>query len=311
MIRRNSGGLRKWVDRHTLLGSDDRFLNSRVFIHMRLFARTFHRNLAVFAICSFLFAGCVETSSPGKAQNGNATPDDQVAVAALEKAGCSLKKDAAGLVTEIAVSSDTDFSETLKHLVGVPNITLARFGGPGMNDKGMAFLSSLKSLKRLDLTDCSAIGDDTLKVVGGIHTIEVLTLRRAGFTDAGLEPVRNLSKLRAIDLRNTNVTDAGVAHLAGIKTLVDVQLEKSKVTDAGIEYLRGLPLKSLNLNYTAVTDAAMPAIGSMATHEPATTASTAPRPATRPAARHTRDQRPPSRPPLTFIAPRQFMRCSK
>ena len=52
-----------------------------------------------------------------------------------------------------------------------------------------------------------------------------------------------------------------------IKTLIDVQLEKSKVTDAGIEYLRGLPLKSLNLNYTAVTDACMPTIGSIATLE--------------------------------------------
>ncbi|MEZ6034902.1 MAG: hypothetical protein R3C17_17560 [Planctomycetaceae bacterium] len=170
--------------------------------------------------------------------------DDQAAVAALEKAGCSLQKNAAGLVTEIAVSSDADFSEPLKYLAGIPNVTAARFGGPGMNDDGMKFLSSLKSLKRLDLTDCSAIGDDTLKVVGGIPTIEVLILRRAGFTDAGLESVKGLSHLRAIDLRNTNVTDAGVAHLAELKSLVDVQLEKSKVTDAGIEYLRGLPLKS-------------------------------------------------------------------
>ena len=150
----------------------------------------------------------------------------------------------------------------MKHLAGIPNVTIARFGGPGMNDKGMAYLSSLKSLKRLDLTDCSSIGDETLKMVGGIPTIEVLTLRRAGFTDAGLESIKTLSKLRAIDLRNTNITDAGVAHLAGIKTLVDVQLENSKVSDAGVEHLRGLPLKSLNLNYTVVTDAAMPAIGS-------------------------------------------------
>ena len=134
-----------------------------------------------------MIAGCGESSDPGKAAGVKITPDDEAAVAALEKSGCSLTKNAAGLVTEIAVSSDTDFSEPLKYLAGVPNITIARFGGPGMNDNGMKFLSSLESLKRLDLTDCSAIGDDTLKVVGRIPTIEVLTLRRAGFTDAGLE----------------------------------------------------------------------------------------------------------------------------
>ena len=85
-----------------------------------------------------------------------ATPDDAAAVAALETAGCSLKKDASGQVTEIAVSADEDFSEALKNLAGIPNVTVARFGGPGMNDVGMQSLSNLKKLKRLDLTDCSA-----------------------------------------------------------------------------------------------------------------------------------------------------------
>ena len=230
------------------------------------------RSLRVFVlVITGLLVGCQNSSVPENsgeaAKRTTATPDDATVVAALEKAGCSLKKNSDGLVTEIAVSADTDFSESMKHLAGVPNITVARFGGPGMNDAGMQSLANLKLLKRLDLTDCSAIGDGTLKVIGGLTNIEALVLRRAGFTDAGLESVKSLTKLRAIDLRNSNVTDAGVAHLAGIKSLVDVQLEKSKVTDAGIEHLRGLPLKSLNLNYTAVTDLAMPAIGSIGTLE--------------------------------------------
>ena len=229
------------------------------------FTTRFH--LAFLVAGFFCVAGCKDSASTSKAGIGKVTPDVPVAIAALEKAGCRLKKDAQGLVTEIAVSSDSDFSETMKHLSGIPNVTLARFGGPGMNDKALQFLSGLKSLKRLDLTDCEKAGDETLKVVSTMPTIEVLTLRRVGFSDAGLEPIRNLSKLRAIDLRNTNVTDIGVAHLAGIKTLVDVQLENSKVTDVGVEHLRGLPLKSLNLNYTVVTDKCLPAIGSISTLE--------------------------------------------
>ena len=226
-----------------------------------------HRPLALLVAGIFFFAGCTNSSSTNKSGTAKATPDDPAAVAALEKAGCRLTKNVDGIVTEIAVSSDSDFSETMKHLSGIPNVTIARFGGPGMNDKCMQFLSALKSLKRLDLTDCEKAGDETLKVVSTMPTIEVLTLRRVGFSDAGLEPIKSLTKLRAIDLRNTNVTDVGVAHLESIKTLVDVQLENSKVTDVGVEYLRGLPLKSLNLNYTVVTDGCMPAIGSITTLE--------------------------------------------
>ncbi|MEI6541590.1 MAG: hypothetical protein WCO86_19005, partial [Planctomycetota bacterium] len=108
---------------------------------MKFFPRNFKLKLAVFATGCLLSAGCVDNPGPGKPATAKVTPDDNAAVAALEKAGCSLKKNAAGQVTEIAVSSDTDFSETMKYLVGVPNVTIARFGGPGMNDKGMAYLS--------------------------------------------------------------------------------------------------------------------------------------------------------------------------
>ncbi len=247
---------------------------SPMFFEVRVtrFMKLSFPTISLTTILSFalLISGCqnsTESNSKATSPKVVGAADDPAAVAALEQAGCSLKKNSDGLVTEIAVSADVDFSETLKNLSGIPNVTVARFGGPGMNDKGMQSLSNLKLLKRLDLTDCSAIGDETLKVIGSLTNIEALILRRAGFTDAGLEFVKGMSKLRAIDLRNSNVTDAGVAHLANIKTLVDVQLEKSKVTDAGIEFLRGLPLKSLNLNYTAITDGAMPAIGSITTLE--------------------------------------------
>ena len=228
---------------------------------------TFTHTLLFLLASSILFVGCQKPATPGKAAAPKLAPDDPAAVAALEKAGCSLKKNADGIVTQIAVSATGDISETMKHLAGVPNVTTARFGGPGMNDSGMQFLSGLKSLKRLDLTDCAKVGDGTLKVAGEIPTIEVLILRRTGISDAGLESITKLSSLRAIDLRNTNVTDAGIAHLTGLKKLADVQLEYSKVTDAAVEHLRGLPLKSLNLNYTAVTDGCMPAIGTMTTLE--------------------------------------------
>ncbi len=227
----------------------------------------------VFCLLSLLFlVSCqpaAETPSAQQQQSAPAaTPDDADAVAALEAAGCLLTKNEAGLVTELSVASDDDFTATAAHLPGLKNIQVARFGGPGMTDAALTEIASLTTLRRLDLTDASAVGDETLKVAGQLPSLEVLILRRSGFTDAGLQHINGLKKLRAIDLRNTNTTDAGVEMLKGLTSLVDVQLEKSKVTDAGIPHLRNLPLRSLNLNYnTAITDASMEVIGQIATLE--------------------------------------------
>lgn len=229
--------------------------------------------LRVFSLLSLVFIiSCQPAAETPPAEKQTAvpavTPDNAEAVAALEAAGCLLTRNDAGLITEIAVSSDADFSATAAHLPGLKNIQIARFGGPGMNDSALAQIASLTTLRRLDLTDASAVGDETLKVAGQLPSLEVLILRRSGFTDAGLQHIQGLQKLRALDLRNTNTTDAGVELLQGLTSLVDLQLEKSKVTDAGIPFLRNLPLRSLNLNYnTAITDASMEVIGQIATLE--------------------------------------------
>ncbi|MFZ9088901.1 MAG: leucine-rich repeat domain-containing protein [Planctomycetaceae bacterium] len=228
-------------------------------------------HLSILPVFGLVFLVSCQPSDQQQSAETQATapaviPDDAEAVAGLEAAGCRLTKDEAGLVTEISVSSDTDFTETATLLAGLKNVRTARFGGPGMNDAALAGISALKTLRRLDLTDASAVGDGTLQVAGQLPVLDVLILRRSGFTDAGLQHIQGL-KLRAIDLRNTNTTDAGVALLKDISTLVDVQLEKSKVTDEGVNHLCDLPLKSLNLNYTAVTDGALEAIGQIATLE--------------------------------------------
>jgi len=218
-----------------------------------------------------LVAACKPGAPGGAGSAGTAAAvpaDDPAAVAALEQAGFSLKKNAAGNVTEVSVSADKDVAAALRQLAGLHSVTVARLGGPGLTDEAMQPLSSLTALKRLDLTDASGLGDGTLKIAAGLPNLEALILRRSGFTDDGLKHVKALKKLRAIDLRNTNATDAGIAHLEGMQSLADVQLEKSKVTDGCLKFLARLPLKSLNLNYnTEISDAAMPVITQIATLE--------------------------------------------
>ena len=108
------------------------------------------------AICSplialIIFTGCDSGTSPSPEKAGETvgetppkTPapepvvaDDPAAVAALEEAGFILKKNDAGNVIEASMNSDSDISDVLKNLSGVPNIEVLAFSGPGMADAGM------------------------------------------------------------------------------------------------------------------------------------------------------------------------------
>ncbi len=183
-------------------------------------------------------------------------PDVPEQVAALEAAGFALTKNEAGLVTELVIATETSIAEVLPNLEGVPNVTQARFSGPGLTDEGLEALNLLVSIKRLDLSD-SAISDETIKTVGQLVNLEVLNLRRSGVSNDGLASLKHLARLRALDLRNTKISDPGLIHLSGLTRLIDLQLEKTNVTDKGIESLVGLPLKSINVNYcTSVSDTA-------------------------------------------------------
>lgn len=227
------------------------------------------------SLCVCLVAfGCADSDS--KSENTTSKqvaapvkplPEDTTAIEALKVAGFQLTEGKGGLITAATVNSDTDISESLANLTGVPNIESLGFSGPGINDKGMEVLSKLTRLVRLDLSD-SAISDATLVHLKPLSNLQVLGLRRTGVTDEGLAAISGLPKVRAVDLRNSNIADAGLVHLGKLKSLADLQLEKSKVTDAGILELAGLPLKGINFNYcTTISNASMKVFGAMPTLE--------------------------------------------
>ena len=79
--------------------------------------------------------------------NGFALPDDPEKVAALEEAGFTLTRNAAGFVTEIVIATETSIADVLPNLEGVPNVTQARFSGPGLTDEGMEALEFIFSVR--------------------------------------------------------------------------------------------------------------------------------------------------------------------
>ena len=73
-------------------------------------------------------------------------------------------------------------------------------------------------------------------------------------SDAGLIHFQNCKGLTYLNLGWTKVTDAGLGHFQDCKDLTVLELAGTKVSDTGLARLKGLPLKSLWIYLTDITD---------------------------------------------------------
>lgn len=100
----------------------------------------------------------------------------------------------------------------------------------GVTGRGLAHLSGLPRLERLDLSFTQV-------------------------TDADLTHLRPLSRLRVLKLRGDDITGVGLTHLAGAAALEELDLSFTGVTGPDLRHLDHLPkLRLLTLVCTDITD---------------------------------------------------------
>lgn len=105
--------------------------------------------------------------------------------------------------------------------------------------KGEEYLDWLKTdVKSIRIYEAAPVDDPWMKRIQGCHDLQVLALKKAGITDAGLESLILLTDLRHLYLENTQVTDAGLTHLKKMKKLESVHLDGTRVTPAAIARLK-------------------------------------------------------------------------
>ncbi len=123
-----------------------------------------------------------------------------------------------------------------------------------ITDAGLAHLRELP-LTRLCLRMCSQISDQGLLSLP--RTLTDLDLSEVvKFTDAGVRGLSQLGRLDRLSLRGCRlVTDAGAAHLQDMSLLRHLSLAQTKVSDSGLPFLAGLPLRTLDLKASRVTQA--------------------------------------------------------
>ena len=102
--------------------------------------------------------------------------------------------------------------DDLKHLAGLPGLSVLELWSPRITDAGLVHLAKLKNLTSLDLMQ-TRITDNGLDHLSGLERLKTLNLYGTLVSDDGIEKLASLSHLETLDLRQTKVTEQGCERL--------------------------------------------------------------------------------------------------
>lgn len=111
------------------------------------------------------------------------------------------------------------------------------------------------SLRGIDLSGLSAVGDDLLVPLEGLPALESLFLAQTGVSDAGLARLAACKQLTELSLSHTAVTSAGLSHLTALPRLSRLYLAGTALGPGGLRPLGDLPgLTHLSLAEMPLSD---------------------------------------------------------
>ncbi|XP_031440137.1 uncharacterized protein si:ch73-173p19.1 isoform X2 [Clupea harengus] len=172
-----------------------------------------------------------------------------------------------------------DGNHTLELISGLRLTQLTLPGRHSVTDSGLAFLSRLRMLSELDLTDYTHVTDQGVTQLAAMTRLKKLSLCNTQVTDVGLPPLASLQELLELCLDRCAVSSRGVAALItrlphlqvlGLAStqvgdtvvkrglihcseLVKLNLSRTRITDHGLKFLRQTQLSQINLDSSGVS----------------------------------------------------------
>ncbi|MBN1973930.1 MAG: hypothetical protein JW787_09855 [Sedimentisphaerales bacterium] len=108
-------------------------------------------------------------------------------------------------------------------------------------DKGMEYLSNLKSLKTLVIPNNHTFTGSGLKYLTQLENLEYLNVGSRSLKDNDLEPIGQLKNLKKLMLFNSrDITNEGIANLKGLNSLENLEIWIPKITTTGLNQLNAL-----------------------------------------------------------------------
>lgn len=123
-----------------------------------------------------------------------------------------------------------------------------------VNDDWLQRLSSVATLRRLDLANCAVQGEG-LKHIAALRELRELNLTLTPVNDSGLKHLSALTELRVLGLASTQCTGTGFVHLRELRKLENVNFHFTPLNDAGLQAISQLPISGrLWFAHTHFTD---------------------------------------------------------
>jgi hypothetical protein len=134
---------------------------------------------------------------------------------------------------------------------------------PSITSEGLGHLATLRDMRGLWLQSCPRITDEGMLYVAQLRELRELGLGDTSITDRGLAHIADLQYVRRLNVSNTPITDEGLVHLRNYQHLAQLALRNCKIDGRGLVHIRHLPVFSLRLVETDVTDANLKHVGAM------------------------------------------------
>ncbi len=109
------------------------------------------------------------------------------------------------------------------------------------------------------------LNDEAIDLIRQMKSQTSLDLEQSSITDNQLAVLEPLKSVRQLNLTSCAITDDGMNSVASFPKLTNLSLTKTKVTDNGLTELENLPLESLHLDNTVITDMGLQAISKIKT----------------------------------------------
>lgn len=126
----------------------------------------------------------------------------------------------------------------------------------GVQDNHLSRLRSLPNLEELNLDSCIISDWGIAHLIDNevMPNLTTLDLADTDISNAAMEKIAQFENMRHLSLFYCNITNRGLRHLASMKKLEVLNLDSRDIGDDGLKYLRNLPLTSLDLFSSRVTD---------------------------------------------------------
>ncbi|HIF01473.1 MAG TPA: hypothetical protein EYQ63_31850 [Fuerstia sp.] len=153
--------------------------------------------------------------------------------------------------------SDAALKSVITSSAAAAGITEIEINGEGVTSIGLKYLSRMPNLHTLTIKHATMSAAE-LSIIGEATSLRQLFLGGSDADDDVLEQLTSLQELQTLELTNAPISPTAANWLNRLPNLKNLRLDRTRIDDTTVAGLVALPLQSLNLSKTRITNASLP-----------------------------------------------------